>query len=214
VANGTWSVGVSCQGGSDSLDTILGSGTYQCPGQQGVIISNINSSANFTVQQCNGIQVQSPTNLPDGQAGVYYATQLSATTCSGNQNWSLNSGTLPPGFNLYGGGQINGTCSTTGTYNFNASVTDGFNTTNHDFSIRILQQVTPPTLANVSKSGAHFQFSVTGTAGQNYTIQAATNLGSTNWASILVTNPTMNTFIISDTNATNPARYYRVLLGP
>ncbi|HEY1489497.1 MAG TPA: hypothetical protein VGF90_00540, partial [Verrucomicrobiae bacterium] len=163
---------------------------------------------------CNGIQVQSPTNLPDGQTGVYYATQLSASTCSGNQNWSLNSGTLPPAFNLYGGGQINGTCSTTGTYNFNASVTDGFNSTNHDFSIRILQQIIQPTLGQVSKSGAHFQFAVTGSSGQNYTIQAATNLGSTNWTSILVTNPTMNTFIISDTNATNPARYYRVLLGP
>ena len=51
-------------------------------------------------------------------------------------------------------------------------------------------------------------------AGQNYTIQTSTNLKSTNWTSLLVTNPPVNTFIFADTNATNPARYYRVLLGP
>jgi hypothetical protein len=214
VANGTWSVTVSCEGGNDSLNNILGFGNYQCPGGQGVIISNNNAIANFTIQQCNGIQVLSPTNLPDGQVGVFYSTALSATTCSGNANWSLNSGTLPPGFNLDGSGFITGTCSTTGTYNFNASVSDGATATNHDFSIKILQQATPPTLGQATRSGSHFQFTVNGSVGQNYTIQAATNLGSTNWTSILVTNPTLNTFQISDTNATNPARFYRILIGP
>lgn len=214
VANGTWSVSVSCQGGNDSLNNILGFGNYQCPGGQGVIISNNNAVANFTIQPCNGIQVLSPTNLPDGQVGVFYSTQLSASTCSGNANWSLNSGTLPPGFNLDGTGFISGTCSAGGTYSFNASVSDGIHSTNQDFSIRIAQQAAPPTLGQATRTGSHFQFTVNGSAGQNYTIQAATNLASSNWTSILVTNPTLNTFQISDTNATNPARYYRILIGP
>jgi len=97
---------------------------------------------------------------------------------------------------------------------FNASVTDGINTTNHDFSIRILPQATPPTLDHANKSGSQFQFSVTGSTGVNYTIQTSTNLISTNWTSILVTNPTVNTFLFSDPNATNGSRYYRILLGP
>jgi hypothetical protein len=214
VANGMWTVSVSCQGGNDSLNNLLGFGNYQCPAGQGVTISNNNGSANFTVQQCNGIQVLSPTNLPDGQVGVYYATQLSADTCSGNANWSLNSGSLPPGFNLYGGGQINGTCSSTGTYHFNAFVSDGINSTNHDFSIRIVPQAIPPSFGQATKSGSQFQFSVTGSTGQNYTIQTSTNLMSPNWTSLLVTNPTVNTFQFSDPNATNSSRYYRILLGP
>jgi hypothetical protein len=50
VANGSWSVGVSCQGGDDSLDNILGAGNYQCPNNATVTINNNNQTANFTVQ--------------------------------------------------------------------------------------------------------------------------------------------------------------------
>ena len=214
VANGMWSVGVSCQGGQDSLDNIFGNGNYQCPTAQGVTISNNNGSANFTIQPCNGIQVLTPTNLPSGQVGVYYSTALSASSCSGNLNWNLSSGSLPTGINLYSGGAINGTPTTNGTFNFTVQISDGINSTNQNFSLTINQPAVPPTLGQVSKSGSQFQFSVTGSTGQNYTIQASTNLSSTNWTSILTTNPTVNTFLISDPNATNPSRYYRVLLGP
>jgi hypothetical protein len=214
VANGPWTVDVTCQGGNDSLNNILGFGNYQCPGGQGVTISNNNAVANFTIQPCNGIQVQSPTNLPSGQVGAYYSTQLSAASCSGNVNWNLNSGALPPGLNLYTGGAINGTPTSTGTFNFNLSVTDGANSTNHNFSLTINPAPIPPSLGQAIKSGSQFQFSVTGSTGVNYTIQSTTNLISTNWASILTTNPTANTFLFSDPNATNPSRYYRILIGP
>jgi hypothetical protein len=214
VANGTWSVSVVCQGGNDSLNNILGFGNYQCPGGQGVIISNNNGSANFTIQPCNGIQVQTPTNLPAGQVGLYYSTQLSASSCSGNVNWSFNSGTLPPGINLYSGGALNGTPTTNGTFNFTANVSDGSTSTNQNFSLTINPALVPPTFGPAAKSGAQFQFFVNGSTGVNYTVQASTNLNSTNWTSVLVTNPTVNTFLFSDPNATNPARYYRVLLGP
>ena len=214
VANGNWSVSVSCQGGNDSLNSIFGFGNYQCPGGQGVIISNNNGSANFTIQPCDGIQIQTPTNLPAGQIGVYYSTQLSASSCSGNVNWSLNSGTLPPGINIYSSGPLNGTPTASGTFNFTAHVTDGVTSTNQNFSLTISPPIVPPTLGQAVKSGAQFQFFINGSTGVNYTIQASTNLSSTNWTSVLVTNPTVNTFLFSDPNATNPARYYRVLLGP
>jgi hypothetical protein len=214
VANGSWSVSVSCQGGNDSLNSILGFGNYQCPGGQGITISNNNSSANFTIQPCNGIQVLTPTNLPAGQVGVFYSTQLSASSCSGNLTWSFNSGTFPPGLTLYSGGTLNGTPTTNGTFNFTVQVNDGGSTTNQNFSLTVSPLATPPMLGQMSKSGGQFQFAVSGSAGQNYTIQTSTNLQSTNWTSLLVTNPSVNTFIIDDPNATNPARYYRVLLGP
>lgn len=213
VANGTWTVNVSCQGGDDSLDNLLGNGNYQCPGGQTVSIIN-NNTANFTVQPCAGIQVLTPSPLPSGQLGVYYSNQLSATSCSGNFNWTLNSGTLPPGLALYSPGALNGTPTNSGTFNFTVHVTDGSSaSTNQNFSLTINLPV-PPTVGQATKSGGQFQFAVSGFAGQNYTIQASTNLKSTNWTSLLVTNPSVNTFLFSDPNATNPSRYYRVLIGP
>lgn len=214
VANGTWTVSVTCQGGNDSLNNILGFGNYQCPGGQSVIISNNNSTANFTIQPCNGIQVQSPTNLPSGQIGVYYSTQLFAASCSGNLIWNLNSGSLPPGLNLYSYGTINGTPQTNGTFNFSVQLGDGANSTNQNFILTINPPAIPPTFSHSSKIGSQFQFSVAGSTGVNYTIQTSTNLFSTNWASLLITNPTVNPFLFSDTNATNPSRFYRILLGP
>jgi hypothetical protein len=137
VANGDWNVSVNCNGGSDSLDTLLGSGNYQCPGNQNVTINNNNGAANFTVQPCNGIQITT-TNLPDGQANSYYNIQLQASSCNGNFNWSLNSGTLPPGLTLYSGGPLNGTPSASGTYYFSVHVSDGSgNSTNQSFSLFI-----------------------------------------------------------------------------
>jgi len=50
VVNGSWTVGVECGGGSDSLDNLLGGGTYQCPDNQNVNINNNNGVVNFTVQ--------------------------------------------------------------------------------------------------------------------------------------------------------------------
>lgn len=49
VANGTWSVYVNCQGNNNSLQSILGSGNYQCPCGANVTISNNNGTANITV---------------------------------------------------------------------------------------------------------------------------------------------------------------------
>jgi uncharacterized repeat protein (TIGR01451 family) len=73
---------------------------------------------------------------------------------------------------------------------------------------------TPPQLA-VSPVGANgsFQFSVTGQSGQEYIIQASTNL--MNWVDIY-TNPDYTApFNFVDPNATNyTSRFYRVVTGP
>jgi hypothetical protein len=48
VANGTWTVGINCSGGNDSLESILG-GNFQCPNNVTYIISNDNVIVNFIV---------------------------------------------------------------------------------------------------------------------------------------------------------------------
>jgi hypothetical protein len=216
VANGGWSVNVSCQGGQDSLDNIFGNGNYQCPGSQFTGITNNNGIANFTVQPCNGIQVLTPSPLAGGQVGVYYSNQLYATSCNGNFNWSLNSGTLPSGLNLYSPGALNGTPTANGTFNFTVHVSDGSGaSTNQSYSLTINPAPTSPILGQAAKSGSQFQFFISGSSGQNYTIQTSTNLKTTNWSTLFITNsPVNNTFMISDPGATNPTKYYRVLLGP
>ena len=214
VANGTWSVGVSCNGGNDSLDGILGPGNYQCPNNQNVIINNNGGTANFAVQTCNGIQVLTTSPLPVGQLGDYYSIQFQASSCSGNFNWSVNDPQhLPPGMTLYSGGAFNGAPTTNGTFSFSVHVSDGGgNQTNQSFSLTIVGK---PVLGSPSWHTNQFQLRFTGAANQNYTFQMSTNLAFNNWVTLYVTNnPVTNSFLLIDPNATNKQRFYRILVGP
>lgn len=216
VANGDWSVGVSCNGDNNSLDSILGPGNYLCPNNQYVAINNAAGAANFNIQACGGVQILNTSPLPDAQAGVFYSIQFDAASCNDNLNWTTNSGTLPPGLTLYSGGQLNGTPATNGTYNFTVHVSDGGgHATNQTFSLTVNPPPVPPTISSPALlANGRFQMAVNGSAGQNYTIQMSTNLASINWISLLITNPSRGSFLFNDASATNPARYYRVLLGP
>jgi hypothetical protein len=52
-------------------------------------------------------------------------------------------------------------------------------------------------------------------AGQNYTVLMSTNLLSGSWVPIYSTNaPDTNALLIPDPNATDPARFYRILISP
>lgn len=48
VGNGTWTVGINCSEGNDSLQNILGE-NFQCPNNVTVVINNSNAGFNFTV---------------------------------------------------------------------------------------------------------------------------------------------------------------------
>lgn len=70
----------------------------------------------------------------------------------------------------------------------------------------------PPTLTNPVLTGGQFQFLLTGSAGSNYVVQAATSLSESNWVS-LRTNAAPFTF--TDTNANQfQQRFYRGLVAP
>lgn len=124
IGNGVWSVGVETRGGSDSLDALLGAGTYEWPASQKVGISNSNATANFVILPCNGVQITT-TNLPDGQVGVFYGSFLQGSDCTGNLIWTVNDpGNMPPGLSL-AGNQIQGIPSSSGTFQFTVHLEDG-----------------------------------------------------------------------------------------
>jgi hypothetical protein len=70
-----------------------------------------------------------------------------------------------------------------------------------------------PTLSQPAKiSASQFQFVVTGLAGQNYTLQASSNL--VDWNSLFVTNAPADVFPLQLNQATNRHDFYRLMLGP
>lgn len=73
-----------------------------------------------------------------------------------------------------------------------------------------------PFLSELEKiSATQFGFNLIGSAGYNYTVQASTNLASPNWFTLTtITNFSGNELFIDDYQATNAARFYRVIEGP
>jgi hypothetical protein len=67
----------------------------------------------------------------------------------------------------------------------------------------------PPVMSGMNFSDGQFQFTVTGTTGVSYIVQSSTNLGASNWISIL-TNAAPFTFTESNI-LSGPLRFYRVL---
>jgi hypothetical protein len=68
------------------------------------------------------------------------------------------------------------------------------------------------TLSNPALSGGHFQFTVSGSSGSNYIVQASTNLSGSNWHS-LQTNPAPFNFIEFN-SVSLPQRFYRAVVAP
>ncbi len=220
VANGSWTVSVndSCQGGgNDSL-----SSNYQCPNSQTVTISNSNGVANFTVQtniNSGGLLQVTTTSLSNGVVGTVYDQQLNADggfpPQPGDYNWSLSSGSFPAGLTLQSGGFITGTPTGSGTSNFTMQVSDqNGNTATKALSLTISGSGQPVLGTVKFSAGGKFQIQLDGTLGQSFTLQMTTNLLLNNWTSILQTNAPNGPFFLTDTNATNIQRFYRILSAP
>jgi hypothetical protein len=83
--------------------------------------------------------------------------------------------------------------------------------TNAVLNITVYPIGTPVVGALQRYSTTQFGFVINGATNVNYTVLVSTNLASTNWATLLSFQLTTNPFPIVDVNATNSARYYRVL---
>ncbi len=154
-------------------------------------------------------------SLSNAMVGVAYTNQLQGSGGTTPYTWTIANGSqpLPSALTLATNGLISGVPAASGTNNFIARLTD------HN-SLTVTRSFTlitnpKPVLGSPNWQPGQFQMRLTGMANQNYTVQVSTNLVSTNWTSLFVTNnPTTNSFIITVPNATNRAGFYRALIGP
>ena len=192
----------------------VGAGTYY-------FIVEVTDAATGTNDQVYGLTIVNPplvitnTSLPNGNVGAAYGVQLGATGGLPAYTWALalGSANLPPGLTLNSGGLIAGTPTMNGLFNFKVQATDANATvTNKVVGILINPK---PVLKLPLRTAGQFQMQLTGASNQNYTVQMSTNLGTGPWSSLFVTNNlTTNSFLLTDPNATNQQRFYRILIGP
>ena len=145
-------------------------------------------------------------SLPNGNVGAAYSAQLGATGGQSPYNWQIAAGSAnpPAGLTLNSSGLISGTPTTNKVSTFKVQATDAnFTTTNKILSITINPK---PVLSSPAWLTNQFSLRLTGASNQNYTLELSTNLSSTNWTALFITNnATTNSFNLADPNATNSA---------
>jgi hypothetical protein len=154
-------------------------------------------------------------SLNNATAGAFYSNQLQGSGGTTPYNWTIANGSqpLPSALTLTTNGLISGVPAASGTNSFIVRLTD----VNSLTVTRDLSLITnpKPELSLAKESGGQFQFLLTGAANQNYTVQMSTNLKSSNWIALFVTNnSTTNSFLVTDPHATNKEGFYRILIGP
>jgi hypothetical protein len=160
VFNGTWTVSLYCSGDDDdSLDSILGSGNYVCPGEQAATINNNDATNNFTVPACGSVIINTA-SLPVGEVNVEYYQTLDASSCNPPFTWAVTNGSLPSELTLASNGELAGTPAGSGTFNFTVRAVDSNSKTNSkalSLTINPAVQVTTTTLSNGTNGAAYSQ---------------------------------------------------------
>jgi hypothetical protein len=211
VFNGIWSVSLSPY-------DLLNRG-YNPANPVNVTLPPTNGTANIIlipIGPAIGPPRITTTSLPDAFVGQAYSQQLFVTNAQQYFDWSISSGALPNGLSLDSFlGSVSGTPANTGLFNFTVQLTDNRGS-NALSALSINVRSAPPQAPTLDMPallpGKVFNVRVTGVAGQSYTLQFAT-IG-TNWTDILTTNAPGNVFYLTDTQATNISRLYRLRVNP
>ncbi|MCS7026039.1 MAG: Ig domain-containing protein [Bryobacteraceae bacterium] len=131
VTSGALPVGLTLNGGTGRI-----SGVPELPAQTFNFVVQVTDTLNATAERPFSITVSSglaiTTNtLPNPSPGVFYQQTLQATGGSPPYVWSLlpGGGTLPAGISLGSNGQLSGTTTQQGTFNFTVVVTDATGST-------------------------------------------------------------------------------------
>jgi hypothetical protein len=216
VIPGTWTVGLSCGSGDQTLNAM----GYDCVMDESLPILSGTATINFSPSPCDSLSVTT-TSLPDGRVGNDYLQILSADGCHSPFTWSLapSSAALPEGLALTSSnfeyGWINGTPTVSGQFTVTIRVTDANGATaDQTFTFNIQPAaITSPTISSPARLDAsRIRFLVNGDAGLNYKVQYSTNLSVDGWFTILTTNPVATPFWFTDSTTTRPQKYYRILI--
>ena len=218
---------------------IGGDGSFDVPVSAGSWTLSLESE---TASSRNLVASQISFNVTDGVnvSNINYVAQISTRTISGSVKTGNNTGIS--GLNVSAGSSINGTnyfsnamTDSGGNYSmlslqgvwsvgldqqgltqrgYGSVTNQSADTSSANQVVNFVLNKIPPTISGAARlTGQRFQFLINGPGGQNFTVQFSTNLSHTNWSTLQITNGATPITVL-DPAATNPARFYRVLLGP
>ncbi len=193
--------------------TPTNSGTF--PFTMGMYDNDLNwVQNNYSITIASSSLQVTTASLSNAAVGSAYTNQLQASGGTTPYTWTIANGSqpLPAALALSTSGLISGVPASSGTNIFIVRLTDH----NALTVTRSLTLITDPkpVLSLPVWLASRFQMRLTGAANQTYTVQMATNLNSSNWITLFVTNnATTNSFLLADPGATNKQRFYRVKVG-
>jgi hypothetical protein len=161
--------------------------------------------------------VQSNTNSPVTGVGLNasatiggnnYQSVDGTTDNSGNYSLAVAPGTW--NVELFTGGGFSDSLDTHGYVDLTEPHIVSIPPTNAVLNITVYPLGTPLISSPQRLSPTQFGFTINGAMNVNYTVQVSTNLASTNWASLFSLQFTNDAVFVTDQNATNSPRFYRV----
>jgi large repetitive protein len=112
----------------DSTGRLQGTFAYAGPVPFDVIVTDSNGYTGYQEYMLNVLPaprlVLNPASLPNSQLGSPYNISLTTTGGTDPHTYSVSSGTIPPGLTLTADGQISGTPTTVGSFNFIVQTVD------------------------------------------------------------------------------------------
>ena len=151
-------------------------------------------------------------SLPSGTVGTPYSSFLIGTGGQEPRWWNmgLGSGPLPPGLWLnFTYGEIAGTPTTPGTNAFIIQLADSLGGGVEKVLSIVINPRPAVTLSSPTMGGnGRLRFTIAGTSGASYTIQASTDLVT--WGDVITTNAPGQSFTLEPPNTPGPRIFYRV----
>ncbi len=127
ISSNNLSVNMNGNTVTGSATMVLQAGTAICLGP-GFKVAGTGTGVTFTAligsTAPSGAYAITTNSLPNGTVGTYYSAALSATGGISPYTWSQISGSLPSGLTMGATGEITGTPSAAGTYQFTLLATD------------------------------------------------------------------------------------------
>jgi len=167
----------------------------------GYITGNVRDNSNNIVVGV-GLNAQAYIN------GNYYQSLDSTTDSSGNYSLAVAAGQWQLQFFT---GNSSDALDTHGLADITGPHYATVPPTNAVLNLTVYPYGTPLMTSPQRVSPTQFGFMLNGAPSVNYTVQVSTNLASTNWATVFSLQLTNSSVFVTDSNATNSPRYYRVL---